>query len=219
MRLGGEKLADALLPDDGVGLTAESGSHEDVLNIAEAADLAVEEIFTIAGAEEAASNGEFAGTHRGAAKLAATNLQDHVIRIGELGCGVGLGGGREDVWPLGLALDDSAGLSLCNGLFRLFCAQLTEGGFIPVGGQALVDDDLWVVLKAGTVVDLGVDKGEGDLGHAGGLAVAGAGEDDIFHLDTAEAFSGLFAQYPGDRVGDVGFAAAIGTYDGGDAFA
>ena len=36
--LGAEELADALLADDGVGLAAEAGAHEDVLNVAEAAD-------------------------------------------------------------------------------------------------------------------------------------------------------------------------------------
>ena len=74
-------------------------------------------------------------------------------------------------------------------------------------------------VQAGAVVDLGVDEGERDLGHAGGLAVAGAGEDDVFHLDAAEGFGGLFAEDPGDGVGDVGFAAAVGADDGGDAFA
>ncbi len=43
-RLGAEELADALLADDGVGFAAEAGAHEDVLNVAEAADLAVEEV-------------------------------------------------------------------------------------------------------------------------------------------------------------------------------
>ena len=74
-------------------------------------------------------------------------------------------------------------------------------------------------LVFGAVVDLGVDEGERDLGHAGGLALAGAGEDDVLHLDAAEGLGGLLAEDPGDCVGDVGFAAAIGTYDYGDALA
>ncbi len=84
---------------------------------------------------------------------------------------------------------------------------------------AVVDDDLGAAVEAGAVVDLGIDQGERDLGHAGGLAVAGAGEDDVFHLDAAEGLGGLLAQNPGDGVGDVGLAAAVGTDDCGDAFA
>ena len=53
-------------------------------------------------------------------------------------------------------------------------------------GMVVVDDDLGFAVEAGAVVDLGVDEGERDLGHAGGLAVAGAGEDDVLHLDAAE---------------------------------
>ena len=36
--LGGEDLADALLADHGVAFAAEAGAHEDVLDVAEAAD-------------------------------------------------------------------------------------------------------------------------------------------------------------------------------------
>src|SRR6266853_6716245 len=63
--LGAEELADALLADDGVGFAAEAGAHEDVLDVAEAADFAVEKVFAVAGAEEAAGDGEFAGTDGG----------------------------------------------------------------------------------------------------------------------------------------------------------
>ena len=76
-----------------------------------------------------------------------------------------------------------------------------------------------LAVEAGAVVDLRVDQGEGDLGHTGGLAVAGAGEDDVLHLDAAERFGGLLAENPGDGIRDVGLAAAVGSDDGGDAFA
>ena len=67
------------------------------------------------------------------------------------------------------------------------------------------------------VVDLGIDQGERDLGHSGGLAVAGAGEDDVLHADAAQALGGLLAQHPHDGVGDVRLAAAVGADHGGDA--
>ncbi len=81
--LGGEKLADALLADDGVGFATEAGAHEDVLNVAETADLAVEEVLAVAGAEEAAGDGEFAGADGGAAEFAAADLQDDIVWVGD----------------------------------------------------------------------------------------------------------------------------------------
>ena len=44
-----------------------------------------------------------------------------------------------------------------------------------------------------------------------GLRIACSGEDHIFHLQTAQALGRLFAEHPGDRVGDVRFSAAVGT--------
>ena len=38
-----------------------------------------------------------------------------------------------------------------------------------------------VGLGVGAVVRFGVDQGQRHFGHAGGLAVARAGEDDVFH--------------------------------------
>ena len=75
VRLGAEKLADALLADDGVGLRAEAGAHEDVLNVAQAAELAVEQIFAVAGAEEAAGDDDLA-----AAAECCWNLRRRILR-------------------------------------------------------------------------------------------------------------------------------------------
>jgi hypothetical protein len=123
------------------------------------------------------------------------------------------------VRSFGFAFDDGAGLGFGDGLLGLCRVLLTEAGFVPVGGAGFVDDDFGFPVKAGAVVDLGIDKGEGDLGHSGRLAVAGTGEDDVLHLDAAEGFGGLLAQNPCDGVGDVGLAAAVGADYGGDAFA
>ncbi len=73
--------------------------------------------------------------------------------------------------------------------------------------------------RLAAVVDLGVDEGQRDLGHTGRLAVACSGEDDVLHLDASEGLGGLLAEDPGDGVRDVGLAAAVGSDDGGDAFA
>ncbi len=217
-RLGAEKLADALLADDGVGLAAEAGAHEDVLNVAEAADLAVEQVFAVAGAEEAAGDGEFAGADGSTAELAAADLEDDVVWVCELG-GVPFSTVGTTCGPLpsssmtvpGWASATASSVSAAFCWRRLVSSQSVGCGF--------VDDDLGFAVEAGSVVDLGVDEGEGDLGHAGRLAVAGAGEDDVFHLDAAEGLGGLLAENPGDGVRDIGLAAAVGTDDGGDTFA
>ena len=135
--------------------------------------------------------------------------------------GVGVCGGVGGGGLAGcLGFVGGAGLGFGYGLFGFGGGLLAESGFVPVGagGQAVGDDELGTVgVELVAVVDLGIDEGEGDFGHAGGFAVAGAGEDDVFHLDAAEAFGGLLAEDPGDGVGDVGFAAAVGADDGGDA--
>jgi hypothetical protein len=104
------------------------------------------------------------------------------------------------VRPLAFTIDDRAGLGLGYSLFGFFGAFLAEGALIPVGGKALVDDDLRLVLQAGAIVDFGVYQSQRYLSHAGGLAIAGAGEDNIFHLYAAETLGRLFTQDPCDGI-------------------
>ena len=56
-----------------------------------------------------------------------------------------------------------------------------------------------------------------DLGEVDGFAAIGAVEDHIGHLAAAQGLGGLFAEHPADGVGDVGFAAAVRTDNGGHA--
>ena len=83
-----EDLADPLLTDDGVGLAAQASAHEDVLNVAQAADLAVEQVLGVARTKEAAGDGDLSGAHQRTAKPAAANLEDHA------GAGLFSGSGR-----------------------------------------------------------------------------------------------------------------------------
>ena len=55
-----------------------------------------------------------------------------------------------------------------------------------------------------------------DFGHAARLAVARALEDDVFHLAAAQVLNALLAQNPGNRVGNVALAAAVGPDNGGN---
>src|SRR5688572_25628695 len=56
------------------------------------------------------------------------------------------------------------------------------------------------------------------FGRGARLARIAAAEDDVFHLLAAQALGTLLAEHPGDGVGDVALAAAVGTDDRGDAF-
>ena len=62
-----------------------------------------------------------------------------------------------------------------------------------------------------------VRHGQGDLRHAQRLALAGAGEDDVFHAGAAQALGALFAQDPTDGIAQVGFSAAVRTHYGRNA--
>ena len=65
-----------------------------------------------------------------------------------------------------------------------------------------------------------IAKGDRDLGHARGLAAAGAvgaAENDIGHFAATQGFCGLFAQHPSNGVGDIRFTTSIGAHHGGDA--
>src|SRR6188474_3255971 len=60
----------------------------------------------------------------------------------------------------------------------------------------------------------GLRQRDGYLRHSHRRATARPVENDVFHLLPAKGFRALFAQDPRDGVGDVAFAAAIGTHDG-----
>src|SRR5207237_6011 len=70
-----------------------------------------------------------------------------------------------------------------------------------------------------TGLDFRVDQRERHLGHAGWLAIPRADKDHIFHARAAQALGRLFAQHPGDGVGNIRLAAPIGPHNGGNAFA
>ena len=66
-------------------------------------------------------------------------------------------------------------------------------------------------------VAVGVVEEERDFGDVDRAPGRRALEDHVLHLAAAEQPGRLLAQHPAHRVGDVGFAAAVGPDDGGDA--
>ena len=90
-------------------------------------------------------------------------------------------------------------------------------GLIPIVGVIVLDVDLRFGEVCASRVDIRVNQSKRHLGHARRLAIAGADENHIFHARAAQAFGRLLAQYPGDGVRDIRFAAAIRSHDGSDA--
>ncbi len=81
-----EDLADASLLDERVGFGSEAGAHEEFLNIAQAAEFSIEQVFAVAAAEEAAGDGDFAGVRGLLIKFAAANLE-HYLGLHDLDAG------------------------------------------------------------------------------------------------------------------------------------
>jgi hypothetical protein len=61
------------------------------------------------------------------------------------------------------------------------------------------------------LVKHGIDQRHGDGGQSQGFAVAGAGEDYVFHPGATEAFGRLFAEHPTDGIAQIRFATAVGA--------
>ncbi len=71
-----EDLADAPLLDQRVGLRAETRAHEEFLNVAQAAEFAIQQILAVAGAEEATRHNDFSSTELLLVEFPATDLEN-----------------------------------------------------------------------------------------------------------------------------------------------
>ena len=76
-RLRAEDLADLALLDDGVALHADADVHQDVLHVAQADGVAVDQVLALAGAIEAAADLDVAGNRR--RRLGAVTLPIHAV--------------------------------------------------------------------------------------------------------------------------------------------
>ena len=118
-------------------------------------------------------------------------------------------------------LDERVGVHANTGVQEEFADVLETGDLVVdevfTGGiaiEATGDFDAFAVNGQFAVL---IGEGQGDFGHAHGFTGARAVEDDIEHGVAAEGFGGHFAEDPFDGVDDVGFAAAVGADDAGDA--
>jgi hypothetical protein len=79
--------------------------------------------------------------------------------------------------------------------------------------QHALDGDLGEAVPRTAGAAGSVVEGELDAGTAGGLAQAGAVEDDVLHRLAAQLAGLAFAEDPADRVDDVRLAAAVRADD------
>src|SRR5688572_13642034 len=170
----------------------ESGAGEKILNIAQPADTIVQQVLAFAGAIQTTRyrNGfarrEFEG------EIAAPPVSF--------------------VWCLW-----ARGLGRGFGVFGFGCSFLRENR-IDVH-QPIVDllqrrIDIFNV-RFGRI-DLVSDQVHDDFGHATRRTIAGALEDDVFHLAAAQVLNALLTEDPRNGISDVTFAAAVRANDGGD---
>jgi hypothetical protein len=76
-RTAAENLSDTTLLDEGIGLRPESGAHEQLLNIAETAELAIQQVLAVSGAEQTARYNDLSRAER-LLKLAAADFEDYL---------------------------------------------------------------------------------------------------------------------------------------------
>ena len=198
-------------------------------------------VFAFAGAKEAPRNLDLAGLE-GALKFTAADFEDDLCSIA---CKVGAQRGRRhDLRRASRSLSGSVGRRLARrglgarrirssgerfvitqprpNLFGIALDILGASGphrrLIPIvrAGHLILNIDFGLGYIA---VNFRVHQRERHLGHAGGLALARAREDDVLHVDAAQQSRRLLAQHPGNGVGNVRLAAAVWTHDRRDAFA
>ena len=90
-RTAAQDLPNASLLDHSVGLRPKPGSHEQFLNVAQAAELAVQQVFAVARAEQAARDHDLSRVELLLVELATANFQNHVRRDGSHRCVGGAG--------------------------------------------------------------------------------------------------------------------------------
>jgi hypothetical protein len=77
-RTAAQNLADASLLDERVGLRPEARAHEQFLDVAQAAEFSIQQIFAVAAAEQAARDGNFSGVVLLLIEFAAADFQNHL---------------------------------------------------------------------------------------------------------------------------------------------
>ena len=186
-----EDHPDLALLDDRVGLGAEPGVHHQFVDVAQAAHLAVDQVFALAGPVQTTRDLDVA--REGERNLLERRVVDG---HGHYRCHCRCRCRSNDRW---------------SGRPSDRCRQDRPRGTLSGSGTS----------EAGVSALDGRPRqsrqAQAHLGGGAGLAGIAAVEDDVFHLLAAQALGALLAEHPRNGVGDVALAAAVGADDGGDA--
>src|SRR5208282_2358635 len=241
-RTAAQNLADAPLLDERVRLRPQAGAHKQFLNVAQPAELSIEQVFAITAAKQAARHRNLSGVVLLLIEFAPPDLQNNLRTQHGHGAVVS----RRFVsrrfvsrrfvsrkllrrcfrcWPRGYGSAfyflSLSRLRFLDRAFRFRGSLSAEFRFIPIFfyRQVLLDLDLSRRVGIGSCINLGVNQSQRHFGHARGVAVARAGENHVFHARAAQRFGRLLPEHPGNRVRDIRLPAAVRPDDGGDAFA
>ncbi len=210
-RLGIQDLPDAALFDDGVAVGAEAHAHENFLHVAQASHAAVDQVFALPGAIEAAPDDDFAGLQRDGEFFSAAFLEGLLAANGEI-----VGSGLRVCRAFGHGL---RGGHLSHVFGRAGCVEdnCAVGGRVDRRGERFGGDFLRTFENfRDSLGQFRIHERQRDFGEAHRRALGGAVEDAVRHALGPQHLVALFAQHPSDGVHHVGLAAAVGADDARD---
>ena len=150
--------------------------------------------------------------------LAAAVFQ-HARGFFDIGAAI-LRAGFQNLCQLSLAHDDvhlAANAGIRQQLLNIHEARLRPIDLIfarAIPEHAAGDGDLRILDGQGAI---GIVNRQRNLGAAEGLAVPGAGKDDVLHLAAAQRLGAAFTHDPRERIDDVRFTRAVWAHHGADA--
>ena len=229
MRPRAQQLSNSLLPDNRVRLRPQTRAHENVLNVAQPAQLPVQQIFAVTGAKQPPRHHHLALLRR-AVELPPANLQHHLrnrtflrtfrrnraLRL-RLSWGLGVNGLHRTRILSRLLLKRNTRLRLRDNLLDLSSPFRAKFLLVPVRIR-LVDYHLRLAEQR-PLVCVGIHQRQRHFRHTQRLPLARSGKNDVLHLAAAQALGALLAQNPAHRVQNVRFAAAIRTHHDRDPLA
>ncbi len=206
-----ENQSDLALLDDGVGLGAKTGVHQEVVDVAQAAGVTVNEVFAFPRAIEPPGHLDLP-RNRLNQFLGLFRREDRALGHGHATLVRECPGQPEAMSAASVDPGSCALLSVSRDPVSVGAVSV---GAVPVG--AVPVHRLHVgERRPGHRLDHSAEA-QTYLRGRGRLARIAAIEDDVFHLLATQALRALLTHHPGDGVGDVALAAAVRADDGGHA--
>jgi len=226
-RTAAQDLSYAPLLDQCIRLRPQACAHEQFLDVTQAAQLSIQQIFAVSRSEQPSRDHDLARAKLLLVEFPPPDLQnnlrtnDIVRTLDNPWAGIfapeAIFARRHLLYFLGYSLLNYSGLSFFYQSLRFFRRLGSHFSLVPVlrgFGHVILDYDFGRLAGIRTLIDFGIEQRQRHFCHARGLAVASAGEDHIFHACAAQRLGGLLPQYPRDGIRDIGLAAAIWSNDG-----